>query len=324
MIVIASKNGSVGIHESMRVLKAGGSAVDAVEAGIRLVEANAEDHSVGYGGYPNLLGEVELDAGIMDGRSLEAGAVGAIQGYAHPISVARKVMEKLPHVFLVGEGAARFAAEMGFEQQDLLTREAQEVWERRVRENAEVSEELRVEDVGRLGERTDLWRWVDISTDPQRARGTVTFIARDAQGHTSAGVSTSGWAWKYPGRLGDSPVIGAGLYADDRAGAAACTGMGEMAIRASTARSVVLYLKMGMSLAEAGREAMEDLDALGGDYLMGMNIIAMDREGRHAAFSNIAERSYIHLGAEMEEAEELPRVHIATRQRWAGQEREAN
>ncbi len=104
MIVVASKNGIVGIKESMRVLEAGGSAVDAVEAGIRLVEANPDDHSVGYSGYPNLLGQVELDASIMDGCNLAAGAVGAMQGYKHPISVARRVMDNLPHVFLVGRG----------------------------------------------------------------------------------------------------------------------------------------------------------------------------------------------------------------------------
>ena len=130
MIVAASANGVVGIKESMRVLKAGGSAIDAVEIGIRLVEANPDDHTVGYGGYPNLLGQVELDASIMDGRDLAVGAVGAMQGYKYAISVARKVMEKLPHVFLVGRGAERFAAEMGLERCELLTEEARQVWEK--------------------------------------------------------------------------------------------------------------------------------------------------------------------------------------------------
>ena len=99
MIVVASSNGIVGITEAMRILKAGGSAIEAVEAGIRLVEANPNDHSVGYSGYPNILGQVELDASIMDGRTLMTGAVAALQGFKHPISVALKVMEKLPHVF---------------------------------------------------------------------------------------------------------------------------------------------------------------------------------------------------------------------------------
>src|SRR5574342_747043 len=113
MLVIASSNGTVGIVEAMRVLRHGGSAVDAVEAGVRLVESNADDHTVGFGGLPNLLGEVELDASVMDGRTLQAGAVGAVKHYEHPISLARKVMEELPHVMLVGGGAERFAQEVG-------------------------------------------------------------------------------------------------------------------------------------------------------------------------------------------------------------------
>jgi len=310
MIVVASANGSVGIKESIRVLRAGGSAVDAVEAGIRLVEANPDDHSVGYGGYPNLLGQVELDASIMDGRDLASGAVGAMGGYKHPISVARKVMDNLPHVFLVGQGAERFAAEMGFEWCDLLTEEARQVWEERLR--ADMSEES----LDRLAERPDLWKWVEIATDPERAGGTVNFIAQDSQGNICAGVSTSGWAWKYPGRLGDSPVIGAGIYADNRYGAAACTGMGEMAIRASTAHSVVLYLKMGLSLAEAGRGAMEDLNGLGGRYLSRMSFIAMDRRGRHAGFSSAEGRTYIYMTDDMDEPEAGQRTYVRTKEQW--------
>ena len=310
MIVVASTNGIVGIKESMRLLEAGGSAVDAVEAGIRLVEANADDHSVGYSGYPNLLGQVELDASIMDGRDLAAGAVGAVQGYRHPISVARKVMENLPHVFLVGQGAGRFAAEMGFERCDLLTEEAREAWEQRLR--ADMSEET----LKQLAERPDLWKWVEITADPNRAKGTVNFIAQDSQGNICAGASTSGWAWKYPGRLGDSPIIGAGIYADNRCGAAACTGMGEMAIRASTARSVVLYLKIGMSLAEAGRQAMEDLNDLGGRYLSRMNFIALDQDGHHAGFSNAEDGSYIYVTDGMDEPEEVQRTYVRTKEHW--------
>src|SRR3712207_4459709 len=121
MIVVASANGRVGIGRAMEVLRAGGSALDAVEAGTRLVEDNPEDHTVGYAGLPNLLGEVELDASIMDGRTLATGAVAALQGYANPISVARRVMTDLPHVLLAGAGAARFAGECGFQPTDLLT-----------------------------------------------------------------------------------------------------------------------------------------------------------------------------------------------------------
>src|SRR5215212_7442559 len=123
MIVVASANGRVGIHRAMAVLRRGGPALDAVEAGTRLVEDNPEDHSVGTGGLPNLLGQVELDASIMDGRTLAAGAVAGLQGYPNPISVARRVMTDLPHVLLVGDGAARFAQEAGFQAVELLTEE---------------------------------------------------------------------------------------------------------------------------------------------------------------------------------------------------------
>src|SRR5262245_65995740 len=120
MIIIASSNGDIGIPAAWEILARGGSALNAVEAAARLVEDNPADHSVGYGGYPNLLGEVELDASIMDGATLRAGAVGALKGYRHPISVARRVMEELPHVMLAGQGAGRFAADMRVARADLL------------------------------------------------------------------------------------------------------------------------------------------------------------------------------------------------------------
>src|SRR4051812_17942687 len=116
MLLIGSENALETLPPAMQILKQGGSALDAVEAAIRLVESNLEDHSVGVGGWPNLLGEVELDASIMDGRNRSSGAVGALRGYPHPISVARRVMDSLPNVFLTGQGAADFAAEMGFER----------------------------------------------------------------------------------------------------------------------------------------------------------------------------------------------------------------
>lgn len=310
MVVVASTNGSTGIGESMRVLRSGGSALDAVEAGIRLVEADPDDHSVGYGGYPNLLGQVELDAAIMDGTELRCGAVGAMRGYTHAISVARRVMERLPHVFLVGDGAARFANEMGFERREQLTDAAASTWEERLPHDS-AGEPIRD-----LSSRKDIWKLVEIATDPERTRGTVNFLALDGQGSIAAGVSTSGWAWKYPGRLGDSPIIGAGLYADSRYGAAACTGMGEMAIRAATAHSVVWYLRQGLSLAEAGRAAMHDLDDLGGRYLARMTFVAIDQEGNHAGFSNGDGERYIAMTDQMADPEEFERTRISTKERW--------
>ena len=305
MIVIASSNGKVGIGAAMEVLRAGGSALDAVEAGIRLVEDEAGDHTVGLGGLPNLLGQVELDASIMDGRTLACGAVGALRGYGHPISVARRVMEELPHVLLVGAGAERFAAEMGFRRRELLTEEAMEIWRERLRQ------ELPEGAFEALAERHDLRKLARLAVE--RAGGTVNFIARDAEGNIASGVSTSGLAWKYPGRVGDSALIGAGNYADNRYGAAACTGLGEMAIRAGTARSLVLYMKMGLSLEEAGRAAMEDLRALVGPYLGEINIVALDKEGHHAGFSNREGATYIYMAEGMEEPRERERIFVPTK-----------
>lgn len=315
MLIVASTNGSVGIAAAMRVLQTGGSVLDAVEAGIRLVEANPADHSVGYGGFPNLLGQVDLDAGIMDGRTLAAGAVAALPGYPYPISVARQVLEKLPHVLLVGAGAARFAREMGFEPADLLLpATVQEVWEPRLRMP------LSPATLELLAARDDLWQQVAALTDPRKTRGTVNMIARDDRGNIGVGTSTAGWPLRYPGRVGDTPLVGAGFYADNRYGAAACTGMGEMAIRSSTAHSVVFYIKMGRPLPEAGRQAMLDLDDLGGDYLNDMNLIAIDGAGRHAGFTSALEgvfdTTYIYMTDGMDAPEVAPRVHVPLRKRW--------
>lgn len=303
MIVVASENGRVGIVEAMHVLRCGGSALDAVEAGIRLVEDNAEDETVGVGGIPNLLGEVQLDASIMDGRTRACGAVGSVRGYAHPISIARRVMEELPHVFLVGEGAERFAAEIGADRRQLLTDKTADTWRKHML--GAMSEE----ELNHLAEDPNLRRWVTVAMDPRLAGGTVNFIAQDAGGNVACGVSTSGWAWKYPGRLGDSPVIGAGNYADNRYGAAACTGLGELTIRAGTARSVVLYMQMGLEVEEACYRAMKDLQVLqpGG----GVDIVALDSHGRPAAVSNEkVGGTYVVMTDEMDTYEEWPRTLV--------------
>lgn len=312
MIVIASSNGRVGIDDAMQVLKNGGSALDAVEAGIKPVEANPDDHSVGYNSWPNILGELELDASIMDGSDLRSGAVAAMKGFPYAISVARQVMDNLPHVLLAGNGAERFAREMKAEVWDeLLTPEVVEAWRKKLRDN------MPADVVETLGDDTELREWVKLATDPERTYSTVNFIAIDKNGDMCTGVSTSGWAWKYPGRVGDSPIIGAGNYADNRFGGAACTGMGEMAIRANTAHSVVMYMKMGMSVEEAGIEAMKDLRYLGGDYIGGMNLVALDKDGNHASMTSMTGRTYIYQTADMDSYEEKPRTYVEIPTRWA-------
>ena len=296
---------------AFKYCKMGGSALDAVEAATRQVEANPADHSVGYNGYPNILGQLELDASIMDGRTLQSGAVAGIQGYTYAISIARKVMEKLPHVLLVGDGASRFANEMGFAPHEQpYDDDIRAFWERHLQKH------LPITDMDALEQSEQLWEWVRISTDPQRTYGTVNFIAQDVHGDICTGVSTSGWAWKYPGRVGDSPIIGAGNYADNRYGAAACTGMGEMAIRASTARSLILYMKMGMTVQEAGAQAMIDLRDLAGDFIAGMNLIALDCNGTPAGFSSYEGRTYIYQTDDMGMPAEIERTVIPIETRW--------
>ena len=312
MLIIASHNGAIGIRPAMAALKSGGSALDAVEIGTRLVEADPSDHTVGSNGYPNILGELELDASIMDGRTLDSGAVAAMRGFPYAISVARQVLErKLPHVLLAGEGAERFAREIGAEEQgEMLSDEIRQVWR------------ARLEGIGaaqRVANQPDeapLLDTVKLATDPERVAGTVNFIAIDSAGDICSGVSTSGWAWKYPGRIGDSPIIGAGNYADNRYGACACMGMGEMAIRAGTARSVVLYMQMGMTLEAAAHTAMRDLRDLGGDYIGHMSLIALDKHGEHIGLSSDAGRKYIYQTGDMPQHAERQRGLVELPRRW--------
>src|SRR4051812_35342965 len=290
------------------ILQSGGSALDAIEAATRLVEDNPDDHSVGYGGYPNLIGEVELDASIMDGATRRAGAVGALRGYRHPISVARRVMQELPHVMLAGAGAERFAAECGMPREDLLTAPAAETW--RVGIEGRLPEQFRDAQGTIVSEL--LGRATHLATDPERVAGTVNFIAQDGAGNIASAVSTSGWAWKYPGRLGDSPIIGAGNYADSRFGAAACTGWGELAIRAGTARMLVAGLEAGSTLADAGRAALVDVASLDtGGHPPTMSVVALAADGAHAAFSNEPGKRYVFWEDGMASFDEAERVQIS-------------
>ena len=218
MIVVTNNEGTSGVPVTARLLAEGAAALDAVEAGIRLVEEDENVRTVGRGGWPNLLGEVELDASVMDGTTLRTGAVGALKGFLHPVSVARQVLERLPHEFLVGEGAARFAAEIGAEAGELLMPHARDAWRRWFETRS-------------ARKRAHVARRADGGAVPPRHRsggrpGHHGLPRQRRRGDIAVGTSTSGWGWKYPGRLGDSPVIGAGAYADTRYGACACTGVG--------------------------------------------------------------------------------------------------
>lgn len=312
-VVVASENGRGGATAAMALLREGGTALDAVEAACRVTEDDPGDHSVGYGGLPNLLGEVELDASIMDGRTLRSGAVAGVHGYSNPITLARKVMEELPHVLLVGRGAERFAAEMGMVPAEQRTEEALRRWRERFEERGLVagsSDNLRhlAHELTRPVLLQD--RPVDPAAVAQAVaekrddtQGTVNYLALDQHGNLASAVSTSGIAWKYPGRVGDSPIIGAGNYCDNRYGAAACTGMGELAIRVSTARSIVLYLKAWMSLRDAGFEALRDIAYLQHAPYQYMNFVTLTPQGEHGAFTTVAGRKYIYMSAAMDEPE---------------------
>jgi beta-aspartyl-peptidase (threonine type) len=305
-IVVASSNGSVGIEAAIDVLRSGGSALDAVVEALSLVEANPEDHSVGYSGLPNMLGQVELDASLMEGGGLRAGSVAALQDYQEAGRLARSVMDGLPHVLIVGAGARRLAAETGLESRDLNSPESLEIWRSR-------SDNLAQTGSAQQGYFEHMRELVKVmSSDPQLvdAHGTVNFLCRDRNGEFASGVSTSGWAWKYPGRVGDSPIIGAGNYCDNRWGAAACTGRGEMAQRCCTAHSVVTFMRFGMSLDRALEQAMLDLKQLDDPFASEMNIVGLDRDGNPGAVSTSEEKTYVVMDESMSTWDERQRTIV--------------
>jgi len=301
-IVLTNNEGASGVGISAATLKDGGAVLDALEKGVRAVEADPDVWTVGRGGWPNLLGEVELDASVMDGDSLRTGAVGSVRGFLHPVSIARHVLEELPHEILVGDGAMRFGTEVGAEKGDLLVDHARRAWDSWYRE--ELTEDQRA-----AWPNTQLSHLCWQSMDPEVGRDTTVFLGKDRFDSIGAATSTSGWGWKYPGRLGDSPIIGAGSYADSRYGACACTGVGEMTIRCGTARSVVLYMKIGMTVSQAVHEAVEDMRGLKGGLIGRVTIHAIDEMGGHCVVAvNGDERNHYWL---WREGEAEPSCHPA-------------
>ncbi|HEY1642536.1 MAG TPA: isoaspartyl peptidase/L-asparaginase [Streptosporangiaceae bacterium] len=290
--MIASERGEIGLAAGMILLRAGGSAMDAVEAAIRIVESNEDDHYVGVGGLPNLLGEVELDASIMDGATRRAGAVGAVKGFPHPISIARAVFDQLgQHLLLVGAGAEQFADEAGIERGRTLTDAAQEIWRDGLTDDP-LSPAGQARGEGEIAYRKAALARLQAMTPPAGPRGTVNVLALDASGNLCVGVSTSGYPWKYPGRVGDSALIGSGNYCDNRVGGAACTGSGELAIRANTARSVLLALEAGHGPADACAEALRPVLDLPDDYRSGLQALCLTPDGRHGGATTLAKASY--------------------------------
>lgn len=287
MVILVNEEGRVGFAAGLEALQRGATALDVVEAAIRPVEADPSIHSVGRGGWTNLLGESECDATIIDGRSRRAGSVAALRDHLHAISVARQVLERLPHVLLVGEGATRFAREIGAEAAAMVTEEARIDHAAWVERNLPPGRLAAAAADGQVPLAGHAWS----ATRDVVEKGTTICLVIDAQGEMAAGVSSSGWAYKYPGRVGDSGVLGAGLYADRRYGACGCTHTGEMTMRAGTARSVVLSMKRGATVEEACLEAVEDLRALEGGLLGVVAVHAIDRHGRPCVVCTHAEGS---------------------------------
>jgi isoaspartyl peptidase/L-asparaginase-like protein (Ntn-hydrolase superfamily) len=282
-VIIGSERSEVGLPAGMAILRRGGGALDAVEAAMRVCEDNEADHYVGTGGLPNARGEVELDASVMVGSTRAFGAVGGVRGFPNPISIARAVLERLPqHCLLVGEGAELFAEECGFTRAELLTAEARRLYLEAVDAH---DEPVEGEDEGATaGDRRyresarELMRRLAPHDGPW---GTINIMALDATGEMCVGVSTSGYPWKYPGRVGDSAVPGAGNYCDLRYGGAACTGRGEMAMRACGARRIVDLLASGREPAEACAEMLRDARSLPDQFAAELRALALTPDGRH-------------------------------------------
>jgi isoaspartyl peptidase/L-asparaginase-like protein (Ntn-hydrolase superfamily) len=247
----------------IRALLNGASALDAVEKGANAAELNPAVDSVGYGGLPNAEGIVELDAAIMDGVGHRAGSVAALTGIRTPISVARRIMEKTPHVMLVGQNAQRFAIQEGFQISELLTDDARKRWEDWKAKRTEAT-------VAHFGK-------------PDPSHDTIGVLALDKAGNLAAGCTTSGLAFKLPGRVGDSPIIGSGLYVDNGVGAAAATGNGDEMMKACLSIQAVNQMERGSSPQESCDWAIAYLLRKRPNQKQGAAIIALSKDGKIGA-----------------------------------------
>lgn len=229
--------------EAWQILGSGGRAVDAVEAGVQIPEADPRDQSVGYGGLPDRDGKVTLDACIMDDTG-NCGAVMFLEGIMHPIKVARLVMDKTPHVQLAGEGALQFALANGMKVENLLTPESEKAWKEWLKTSKydpmTIPNLLEQKQPGQINN-----------------HDTIGMIAMDASGNLSGACTTSGMAYKMRGRVGDSPIIGAGLYVDNEVGAATSTGVGEEVVRICGSHTVIELMRQGLSPEQACKKTVE-------------------------------------------------------------------
>lgn len=262
---------------SWNTLQAGGSALDAVEKGINLIEEDADNQTVGIGGLPDREGRVTLDACIMDHHS-NCGSVMGVEHIVHVISLARRVMEKTPHVILVGDGALQFAIDQGFKKENLLTPASEKAW----REWLKTS---RYEP--RMNIENELYKKEPPMPGGPDNHDTIGLLCMDAKGNISGGCSTSGMAYKMRGRVGDSPVIGAGLYVDNEVGAATATGVGEEVIRCVGSHLVVELMRQGRSPEEACKEAVMRLVRKSAEKSKNIQVgfLAMNKNGEYGAYA---------------------------------------
>lgn len=263
--------------EAWTVLSAGGSALDAVHKGVQVPESDPEDTSVGYGGLPDRDGRVTLDSCIMDEHG-NCGAVMCLEHIMHPISVARLVMEKTPHVILVGEGALRFALANGFKKENLLTASSEKAWK----------EWLKTSNYNPMITPEGLMERNKQNVPGQlNNHDTIGMIAMDAKGNLSGACTTSGLAYKMHGRVGDSPVIGAGLYVDNEIGAATSTGVGEEVIRIVGSHLVVELMRQGLKPEAACKAAVERIIKKNSSRARGLQVgfIALNKKGEYGAYS---------------------------------------
>jgi N4-(beta-N-acetylglucosaminyl)-L-asparaginase len=262
-LIISSANGVNALGRGMDILKKGGDTLDAVIAAVTVVEDDPKDNSVGYGGLPNEEGEVELDASVMHGPTARAGSVGGVRRIKNVARLAKTVLEKTNHVMLVGDGARRFAVAEGFEEMNLLTEESRLAWLawkasssfnwRPGIDSPEWKEHMAA--LLDTPERAALQPWIE-SVIAHPPTGTIPCMAVNEKGDISATTTTSGLAWKIPGRVGDSPIIGAGCCLDNEVGAAGSTGKGEENIKISGGHTIVEMMRKGMSPTDACLEAL--------------------------------------------------------------------
>lgn len=276
-VVISTWAPNVKANEAAwQVLGSGGRALDAVEAGVQIPEADPADQSVGFGGLPDRDGKVTLDACIMD-ESGNCGAVMCVEEIMHPIKLARLVMEKTPHVQLVGDGALQFALENGYVRQNLLTPESEKTWKNWLKDahyDPKQSIDILEQQAGKIKGQVD-------------NHDTIGMIAMDAKGDLSGACTTSGMAFKMHGRVGDSPIIGAGLFVDNEVGAATATGVGEEVVRVCGSHTVIELMRQGLAPEAACRKTVERIVKRHGSKAKDLQVgfVAMDKKGRHGAFA---------------------------------------